>query len=71
MFLFHAEADDTVKVKESRTFVELLKKHNNVIADVARATGRSRKQVYRWLDKHGLRSQVQGSPTSDLDDETN
>lgn len=34
---------------------QLLKRHHFVIADVARATGRSRKQVYRWLDKHGLR----------------
>jgi DNA-binding NtrC family response regulator len=33
----------------------LLKQHNGVIAEVARATGRSRKQVYRWLEKHGLR----------------
>ena len=36
----------------------LLKRHAFVIADVARATGRSRKQVYRWLDKHGLRDTV-------------
>ena len=33
---------------------ELLRRHRGVIADVAREAGRSRKQVYRWLDQHGL-----------------
>ena len=33
---------------------QLLREHKGVIADVARATGRSRKQVYRWLLQHGL-----------------
>jgi dienelactone hydrolase len=28
VFLFHAEADDTVKIKETRKFADLLKKHN-------------------------------------------
>jgi sigma-54 dependent transcriptional regulator, acetoin dehydrogenase operon transcriptional activator AcoR len=32
----------------------LLRRWRGVIADVARETGRSRKQVYRWLDEHGL-----------------
>lgn len=32
----------------------LLAEHGGVVADVARATGRSRKQVYRWLRDHGL-----------------
>lgn len=35
VFIFHAEGDDTVKVKESRTFVDQLKKHN---ADVTLQT---------------------------------
>lgn len=34
--------------------IALLREHKGVIADVARETGRSRKQVYRWLDQHGL-----------------
>jgi DNA-binding NtrC family response regulator len=32
----------------------LLHAHRGVVADVARATGRSRKQVYRWLEQRGL-----------------
>jgi two-component system response regulator GlrR len=44
---------DPVPTKEQLEL--LLKKHNGVISEVARATGRSRKQVYRWLDQHGLR----------------
>ena len=28
--------------------------HRGVIADVARVSRRSRKQVYRWLEQHGL-----------------
>ncbi|HEY5926775.1 MAG TPA: sigma 54-interacting transcriptional regulator [Kofleriaceae bacterium] len=32
----------------------LLRDHHGSIADVARATGRSRKQVYRWLEIHGV-----------------
>ncbi len=46
-------ARDPVPDKEQ--LQELLKRHRGVIAEIARATGRSRKQVYRWLDKHGLR----------------
>jgi len=32
----------------------LLREHKGVVADVARAMGRSRKQVYRWVVQHGL-----------------
>jgi transcriptional regulator with PAS, ATPase and Fis domain len=32
----------------------LLKAHAGNVADIARETGRSRKQVYRWLAQHGL-----------------
>jgi transcriptional regulator with PAS, ATPase and Fis domain len=32
----------------------LLKAHAGNVADIARETGRSRKQVYRWLEQHGL-----------------
>jgi DNA-binding NtrC family response regulator len=34
--------------------VALLRTHDGRIADVARAVGRSRKQVYRWIDSHGI-----------------
>jgi DNA-binding NtrC family response regulator len=32
----------------------LLQKHHGVVADVARAMRRSRKQVYRWITDHGV-----------------
>jgi DNA-binding NtrC family response regulator len=34
--------------------VALLRTHGGRVADVARATGRSRKQVYRWIEQHGI-----------------
>ena len=41
--------------RPSRTELELLlAAHNGVLADIGRATGRSRRQVRRWLEKHGL-----------------
>jgi DNA-binding NtrC family response regulator len=36
---------------------ELLRAHRGVVADVARAMRRSRKQVYRWITHHGLDAQ--------------
>lgn len=33
---------------------EMLRAHRGVVADVGRAVGRSRKQVYRWLRSHDL-----------------
>jgi transcriptional regulator with GAF, ATPase, and Fis domain len=33
---------------------QLMQKHSNVIADVAREVGRSRAQVYRWLKQYDL-----------------
>ena len=32
----------------------LLEAHHGVVSNIARATGRSTKQVYRWLARHGL-----------------
>ena len=32
----------------------LLRTHKGVVANVARAMQRSRKQVYRWIEQHGL-----------------
>jgi DNA-binding NtrC family response regulator len=32
----------------------LLREHRGRVADIARITGRSRKQVYRWIESHGL-----------------
>lgn len=34
--------------------IELLRAHGGNLVEVAKAAGRSRKQVYRWLAKHGL-----------------
>ncbi|HEU4410494.1 MAG TPA: sigma 54-interacting transcriptional regulator [Polyangiaceae bacterium] len=34
--------------------VALLRRHGGVVSEVARAVSRSRKQVYRWLEHHGL-----------------
>ncbi|MCC7109102.1 MAG: sigma 54-interacting transcriptional regulator [Deltaproteobacteria bacterium] len=56
-------------IPDKDELVHLLKKHHHVIADVARATGRSRKQVYRWLDKHGLRH-LAADKDRDLDDDS-
>ena len=41
-------------VPTAEELVALLREHQGSIADVARATGRSRKQVYRWLETHGI-----------------
>ncbi|UJR83891.1 sigma 54-interacting transcriptional regulator [Sandaracinus amylolyticus] len=41
-------------VPDRETLEALLREHRGVIADVARVAGRSRKQVYRWLQQHGL-----------------
>ena len=34
--------------------VALLREHGGSVAEVGRATGRSRKQVYRWIESHGI-----------------
>ena len=34
--------------------VAMLRAHGGSVADVARETGRSRKQVYRWIASHGI-----------------
>ncbi|HEY3498460.1 MAG TPA: sigma 54-interacting transcriptional regulator [Polyangiaceae bacterium] len=34
--------------------IRLLATHRGVVADIARAAGRSRKQVYRWIEQYGL-----------------
>jgi transcriptional regulator with AAA-type ATPase domain len=47
-----APTDHSVPSREE--LVELLRVHQGVVADVARASGRSRKQVYRWLEQRGL-----------------
>jgi DNA-binding NtrC family response regulator len=45
------EPPRTLESDELRT---LLGKHRGNVAEVARAVGRSRRQVYRWLQKYGL-----------------
>jgi DNA-binding NtrC family response regulator len=54
-----AASDDEKEDKEraipsKEELVALLREHGGRVADVARATGRSRKQVYRWLETHGI-----------------
>jgi len=34
--------------------IVLLREHGGSVAEVGRATGRSRKQVYRWIESHGI-----------------
>ena len=52
------EADGAAEEREpppDRARLEaLLREHKGVVADVARAMGRSRKQVYRWVVQQGL-----------------
>jgi DNA-binding NtrC family response regulator len=49
-----AAASDAAPIPGRAELDALLRRWRGVIADVARETGRSRKQVYRWLDEHGL-----------------
>lgn len=46
--------DEPAGPPDRERLVQLLRLHRGVLTEVAAATGRSRKQVYRWLDKHGL-----------------
>ncbi|MCA9492042.1 MAG: helix-turn-helix domain-containing protein, partial [Myxococcales bacterium] len=36
------------------TLVALLERHAGVVARVAAELGRSTRQVYRWLERHGV-----------------
>ena len=45
---------EEVPVPSKEELERLLQQHRGRVADVARATGRSRTQVYRWLEQHGL-----------------
>ncbi len=53
-----AAIEDNAKAQEpppDRTRLEeLLQLHHGVVADVAREVGRSRKQVYRWIEQFGI-----------------
>ena len=50
-----APDDDEREPPPDRATLEaLLRSHRGVVANVARAMRRSRKQVYRWLELHGL-----------------
>lgn len=46
------EAEQAVPSREE--LIALLTASRGTIADIARETGRSRKQVYRWLERYGL-----------------
>jgi transcriptional regulator with GAF, ATPase, and Fis domain len=46
--------EDSAKPPDRAQLEALLQAHRGVVADVARAMRRSRKQVYRWMAHHGL-----------------
>ena len=48
------DGDDREPPPDRAELEELLRTHRGVVASVARAMRRSRKQVYRWLELHGL-----------------
>jgi DNA-binding NtrC family response regulator len=43
---------------DERELERLLTEHGGSVSDVARAVGRSRRQVYRWIDKFGIRPET-------------
>ena len=46
---------DSERLKKAVEEIEvLLRAHRGNVTELARENGRSRKQVYRWLDAHGL-----------------
>ena len=45
---------DDVPAPTRAELVDLVARHHGRVSDVARATGRSRTQVYRWLAQHGI-----------------
>ncbi len=46
--------DEEGPILERDELVALLREHGGVVADVARAARRSRRQVYRWMQRHGI-----------------
>ena len=46
------ETDRAIPTRDE--LVALLRAHGGSVAEVGRATGRSRKQVYRWIESHGI-----------------
>ncbi|MFO0576325.1 MAG: sigma 54-interacting transcriptional regulator [Polyangia bacterium] len=48
------EAAERGPIPSRAELLALLHKHRGIIADIARETGRSRAQVYRWLKQHDL-----------------
>jgi DNA-binding NtrC family response regulator len=48
------EEDKSAGPPSREVLEELLWRHGGVVSEVARAAGRSRKQVYRWLHNYGL-----------------
>lgn len=42
-------------VPDQETLRELMVRHRGVVAHVARGSGRSRRQIYRWLEQHDLK----------------
>jgi DNA-binding NtrC family response regulator len=49
-----ASASDRAQPPSRAELEALLRTHRGNVTELARASGRSRKQVYRWLESHGL-----------------
>jgi DNA-binding NtrC family response regulator len=49
-----SENPPEVPAPSREELIRLLVAHRGVVADIARVTGRSRKQVYRWIDQYAL-----------------
>ncbi|MGK3984792.1 sigma 54-interacting transcriptional regulator [Sorangium sp. So ce136] len=49
-----SDADEREPPPDRAQLEELLRAHRGVVADIARAMRRSRKQIYRWISHHGL-----------------
>lgn len=47
--------DELAPAPDRATLEKLLRTHGGRVSDIARATGRSRTQVYRWLEQAGLK----------------
>ncbi|WP_437956894.1 sigma 54-interacting transcriptional regulator [Sorangium sp. So ce119] len=48
------ETDEREPPPDREQLEALLRAHRGVVADIARAVRRSRKQIYRWISHHGL-----------------
>ena len=58
---------DEAEAPTKEVLVRLLSQHDGNVAQVARATGKHRQQVYRWLKRYGIdAAQYRAEETDDL-----